>query len=562
MNSKPLVSAIVIFLNAEKFIQEAIESVFAQTYDHWELLLVDDGSTDSSTAIARRYATQHPEKVRYLEHDGHQNRGMSATRNLGIRNAKGEYIAFLDADDVWLPHKLERQVAILESQAEAAMVYGSTQYWYSWTEKPEDIQSDFVPNLGVQPNTLFKPPTLLSVCYPLGKASAPCPSDLLLRREMVERIGGFEEDFRGMYQMYEDQAFLTKVYLNESVFVASECWDRYRLHPDSCSSVVTKAGQYHSVRLVFLNWLAKYLSEQKVKNTEVWQALRKALWPYRHPRLYRLLELAKHLVKHMKEVIEADKAAQMKGLLKSIGRRTLPVHVRRWLRAQQQSHEYCPPVGWVRFGNWRRVTPISRQFGFDRGLPVDRYYIENFLARHANDIRGRVLEIGDNSYTRKFGGDRVTKSDVLHVAETNPEATIFADLTCADHIPSDTFDCFILTQTLHLIYDVRAALLTLYRILKPGGVVLATFPGISQISNDEWGDSWYWSFTSLSAQRLFEEVFPSANVKVETHGNVLAATAFLQGLATEELRQEELDHRDRSYEVIITVRAMKPEVTL
>ncbi|MUL38742.1 glycosyltransferase [Gloeocapsopsis dulcis] len=560
MNSKPLVSAIVIFLNAEKFIQEAIESIFAQTYDHWELLLVDDGSSDSSTAIARCYATKHPEKVRYLEHDGHQNHGMSATRNLGIRNAKGKYIAFLDADDVWLPHKLEQQVAILESQPEAAMVYGSTQYWYSWTEKPEDIQRDSVPDLGVQVNTLFKPPTLLTACYPLGKASAPCPSDLLLRREMVERIGGFEEDFRGMYQMYEDQAFLTKVYLKESVFVASECWDRYRLHPDSCSSMVTKAGQYHSVRLVFLNWLAKYLSEQGVKDNKIWQALRKALWPYRHPRLYRLLELAQHFVKHMKEVTEADKAAQMKELLKSIGRRTLSVQVRRWLRVQQQSHEYCPPVGWVRFGNLRRVTPISREFGFDRGLPVDRYYIENFLARYANDIRGRVLEIGDNSYTRKFGGDRVTKSDVLHVAETNSEATIFADLTCAEHIPSDTFDCFILTQTLHLIYDVRAALKTLYRILKPGGVVLATFPGISQISNDEWGDSWYWSFTSLSAQRLFEEVFSSANVKVETHGNVLAATAFLQGLATEELRQEELDYRDRSYEVIITVRAMKPEV--
>ncbi|PIG94116.1 glycosyltransferase [Gloeocapsopsis sp. IPPAS B-1203] len=557
MNSKPLVSAIVIFLNAEKFIQEAIESVFAQTYDHWELLLVDDGSTDSSTATAQHYATRHP-KVRYLEHDNHQNRGMSATRNLGIRNARGKYIAFLDADDVWLPHKLERQVAILDSQPEAAMVYGSTQYWYSWTEKPEDIQRDFVPDLGVQPDTLFKPPTLLTACYPLGKASAPCPSDLLLRREVVERIGGFEEDFRGMYQMYEDQAFLTKVYLKETVFVANECWDRYRLHPDSCSSMVTKAGQYHSVRLVFLNWLAKYLSAQGVKDNEIWQMLRKALWPYQHPRLYRLLELAQHLRKHMKEVVETDQAAQMKGLLKSIGRRTLPVHIRRWLRTQQH-HKYYPPVGWVRFGNLRRVTPISQEFGFDRGLPVDRYYIENFLASHANDIQGRVLEIGDNSYTRKFGGDRVTKSDVLHVAETNTDATIFGDLTCADHIPSNTFNCCILTQTLHLIYDVPAALKTLYRILKPGGVALVTFPGISQISNDEWGDSWYWSFTSLSAQRLFEEVFPTA-VNVETYGNVLAATAFLQGLATEELHREELDYRDRNYQVIITVRALKPEV--
>lgn len=248
--------------------------------------------------------------------------------------------------------------------------------------------------------------------------------------------------------------------------------------------------------------------------------------------------------------------------LKLIARQTLPAPVQHWLGTKLQGHRYRPQVGKVSFGSLRRVTPISRDFGFDRGLPIDRYYIENFLARQADDIQGRVLEIGDNSYTRKFGGDRVTKSDVLHIVEGNPEATIVGDLTCADHIPSDSFDCFILTQTLHLVYDVRAALKTLYRILKPGGVALVTFPGISQISHDEWGKYWCWGFTTLSGQRLFEEVFPTANVKIETHGNVLAATAFLHGLAVEELRREELEHRDRDYEVLITVRVVKPEVTL
>lgn len=313
MSSKLPVSTIIPFLNAEKFIQEAIESVFTQTYDHWELLLVDDGSTDGSTAIAQHYAEQYPEKVCYLEHEGHQNRGACASRNLGIRKAKGEYIALLDADDVWLPHKLEQQVAILDSHPEAGMVYGMSQYWHSWTGKPEDSQRDYVPELGIQPSTLFMPPTLLTRCYPLGEAAAPCPSNLLLRREMVERIGGFEEDFRGIYQLYEDQAFLAKVYLKESVFVASECWLKYRLHPDSCDSVVTKAGQYHSVRLTFLNWLAKYLFEQKVTNTEVWQALNKALWLYRHPLLARLLKRAQHLVR------------QIKGRFKLIAQRTLPI---------------------------------------------------------------------------------------------------------------------------------------------------------------------------------------------------------------------------------------------
>src|SRR5262249_28789247 len=202
----------------------------------------------------------------------------------------------------------------------------------------------------------------------------------------------------------------------------------------------------------------------------------------------------------------------------------------------------------------------SRAFGKDRGLPIDRYYIERFLAAHAPDIRGRVLEVGYDIYTRKFGGDRVTRCDVLHVTQDNPKATIVADLTCADHIPPNTFDCIILTQTLQFIYEVRAAVETLFRILKPSGMLLATFGGISEISRwdmDRWGH--YWNFTTLSAQRLFEESFPAAMVKVEAYGNVLAAIALLHGLASQELRQEELDHHDPDYEVLITVRAVKPQ---
>jgi SAM-dependent methyltransferase len=216
-------------------------------------------------------------------------------------------------------------------------------------------------------------------------------------------------------------------------------------------------------------------------------------------------------------------------------------------------------VGAIDFGSLRRVTPISRQFGYDRGLPIDRYYIENFLAKNAADVKGRVLEIGDNSYTRQFGGNSVTQSDVLHIVEGNPQATIVGDLTNAEHIPSDIFDCFILTQTLQCIYDTRAALKTIYRILKPGGVVLATFSGISLTPPDQWGDYWCWNFTTQSGRRLFAEFFPEANIQVESYGNVLAAIAFLQGLATEELQKAELDHRDRPYELLITVRAVKPK---
>ena len=241
-----------------------------------------------------------------------------------------------------------------------------------------------------------------------------------------------------------------------------------------------------------------------------------------------------------------------------IARRILPASLRRWLGARL-SINYLPPVGKLSFGSLRRVAPISRSFGYDRGVPIDRYYIESFLARYNADIRGRVLEVGDNTYTLRFGADRVTKSDVLHINEGNPQATLVADLSRADHIQSDLFDCAVITRTLHLIYDVRQAIETIYRILKPGGVLLATFPGISQIANDEWGKTWYWSFTTHSAERLFGEVFPAAHVSVEAHGNVLAAIAFLHGLAVAEVTRAELDHRDPSYELLLAVRAVKSE---
>jgi SAM-dependent methyltransferase len=239
-------------------------------------------------------------------------------------------------------------------------------------------------------------------------------------------------------------------------------------------------------------------------------------------------------------------------VLRETARRFLSGDARRRLRRLGA----WPPVGSLRLGSLRRVTPISGTYGFDRGTPVDRYYIERFLTRHASDVRGRVLEVGDDEYTRRFGGERVESADVLHVEEGNPEATIVADLTDAPQIPAERFDCVICTQTLLLIYDVPAAIRTLHRVLRPGGVVLATVPGVSRICREEadaWGD--FWRFTSMSARRLFEEAFGDGAVRVEAYGNVLAAVGMLHGIAAEELRAGELDVQDPDYEVLIGVRA-------
>lgn len=215
------------------------------------------------------------------------------------------------------------------------------------------------------------------------------------------------------------------------------------------------------------------------------------------------------------------------------------------------------PVGGVAFGDFRRLTPISVLWGYDRGLPIDRYYIERFLGEHAHDVRGDVLEVGDDTYTKRFGGGRVTRSDVLNLDDV-PGTTIQADLASAPHVPSGRFDCIVFTQTLQLIYDIRAAVATLHRILRPGGVLLATFPGITHTQDGHWSAHWCWSLTPSSARRLFGEVFQEGALAVEGHGNVLAAVAFLHGLAAEELRPEELDFRTPAFDVTIAVRAVKP----
>lgn len=319
MNRVPRVSVVIAFLNGERFLTETIESVFRQTYDNWELLLVDDGSTDRSTTIARDWSSAHPQRVRYFDHPNHANRGVCASRNLGIHESLGELIATLDADDVWQPTKLEQQVAILDAHPRAAMVFGASEYWSSWTTS---AGRDFTPDVGVEPNRLYEPPSLLKHLYPLARATAPCPSDLLMRRSAVERIGGFEEDFHGIYQLYEDQAFLTKMYLHAPVYVASASWLRYRLHEGSCDSQVTAAGAYHRVRAQFLNWFERYLRNEKVTDPEIWTALRRAQFPYHHPRLHALqLRVEPYRRRHVSR-------------MKRVARRTLPRVAWQWLRGR------------------------------------------------------------------------------------------------------------------------------------------------------------------------------------------------------------------------------------
>ncbi len=244
----------------------------------------------------------------------------------------------------------------------------------------------------------------------------------------------------------------------------------------------------------------------------------------------------------------------------NLAKQYLPAETRNWVvRQQKRFHLQWPPVGVVRFGSFRRLTPISPIFAIDRGLPIERYYIEKFLADNNEDVRGRCLELGDDFYIKKFGGDKVEIADVLNVVEA-PGATIIADLTSADHVPSNSFDCIIFTQALQMIYDMDKALEHIFRILKPGGVLLLTSHGISKVGRrlgrDDWGE--YWRITTQSAERLIENAFPGGEITVGSYGNVMSAMCTLHGMAAEELSEKELDYNDPDFEVIVTIRARKP----
>ena len=281
----------MIFFNSERFIKEAMDSVLAQTFTDFELLLVDDGSTDSSSAIARNYVDRYPTSLRYLEHEGHANHGMSAARNLGLRNAVGEFVALIDSDDVWSPNKLAEQLRIMELHPGLGMVCGTVRYWESWAGGEDRV----VPSGHIQDRSIPPPEAMLSV-YPLGTGAAPCPSDLLLRRDLIISLGGFEEQFSGPRQLFEDQAFLAKLYLVAPVYFSGDIWLNYRLHADSCVASVSRSGQEQEVRRFFFQWLANYLSRQPEVHSRVRRALGRILWRYRHPHIYRIWRFSDPIV--------------------------------------------------------------------------------------------------------------------------------------------------------------------------------------------------------------------------------------------------------------------------
>lgn len=536
---QPLVSVIITCFNQGKFLADAVGSVQNQTYSNVEIIVVDDGSTDNTRALAVSFAN-----VRYFYQP---NAGLSAARNHGVDHSDGAFVVFLDADDVLYPDAIAVNVDFLLQHPSWAFVSGGHEKVDTWLypfdeqEEPVLISENHYRALlrgnyiGMHAAVMYRRRVWDEFEFDTGLTACE-DYDLYFRIARkypvgchVAKIAGYRHHGGNMSGKYHHMLTqVLKVHGRQRAFLLDQ--DHKQAWHDGLRSWKT----YYGSRLF----------------TELFLAIESdPRWPSRAE----LKTLATVMPRKFRDYVIKKAGHNMRKKLKEM----LPDPILRTLHRAGFYKRYTPPPGRIQPGDFNRLTPFSADFGFDRGGAIDRFYIESFLEENRERIKGRVLEIGDNVYTVKFGGNKIIHSDILHVDSGNRRATYIGDITDIPEIPSGIFDCIILTQTLHLIYDFTSALRTCYRILKPGGCLLLTVPGISRIDAGEWRDYWLWSFTDTSIRRLMAETFNGSAVKVNTYGNVYAAAAFLYGMGLPEFRKDCLLETDPGFQVVISATAIK-----
>jgi peptidoglycan/xylan/chitin deacetylase (PgdA/CDA1 family) len=494
------IAAVITCRDLGRSLEAALASVERQTRPAAEIVVVDDLSAD----IFTRQVLDRLERngTRVVRADG---RGVSAARNLGARLTSSEYLMWLDADDVLELGYFEAAAACLDSDQSidfvscAMRAFGAATY--VWTPAhPSFVES-------------------------VSTGGVPHASTVL-RRRLWEAVGGFDEALPSFELLDFWASALERGFRG---VVLSEPLLNYCVRPGSGYRRSLLPDTY---RARLSHFYAKHRAAVEAHGPELVRGKEAFLIGQR--------EYGRTL-----EARASSLGAELADLNRQIG------EVSRALEALGEPR--------VDLGDLRRMQPVSDCWGHDRGTPVDRHYIETFLSRHRGDIRGRVLEVRDSRYTQRFGGDAVTKCDVLDLDPTNDTATIKADLRHLDAIARATYDCVILTQTLQFIDDIPAALAESARVLRPGGVLLATAPSIVRVDDERGPDGDYWRLTEASARTLFAAAFPIPSFEVTVYGNVASATAFLYGLSAEELGPDCLAHQDSTFPVIVAIRAVKPD---
>ncbi|HYW31413.1 MAG TPA: glycosyltransferase [Gemmatimonas sp.] len=542
--STPRVSVVMPVYNAAHYLGEALESVRAQSFEDWELVLVDDGSTDGSLELGLRAAQEHPDRIRLIRHSNGDNLGSSTSRNRGLQAARGALVSFLDADDVWFPNALTVQLAMLESYPDAAMVYAAAELWYSWTGEKADSERDVVPDLLVAADILHGPKSLLQI-FLAQSSVTPCTGTVMVRRDIAMSLGGFEDGFAGLF---DDQVFYAKVALQHGIVRSPETILRYRQHPGSMCA--TRTDEVAPARARYLDWMEQYADESGVADSRLTSMI-------------------------------AEQRAKLAGEEPACGRTatTLPVRVaRRVVRsvlparvsnlvldppALLQALRRAPGIRTLRALGWRRGTPLHD--GGNVGTAIVRWYWNQFLEVHCEAIAGRVLEIGDTGTVRRWGGSRVRSAEALDVSAHSPEVAIVADLSRADHVPGERYDCFLVQFTMHVIPDAEAAFYHAIRLLKPGGQLLINFSCVDYqfpqgLDMSTGAVLWvHWCFTPLQVHNMLRRVgLTEADYQLHTYGNLLSRVAYQLNVQAEEMTRAELVRHDPGHPVLVCVRATRP----
>ncbi len=493
---------------------------------------MDDGSTDDTRVVS--------EKLSSAKYIYQENQGLSAARNTGALHSTGEFLVFLDADDLLYPYAISYNLAYLLQHPNAAFVSGAylaiTHAKENLDDGGEEILDDHYINM-------------------LRKNYIGMHGTVMYRRWVFD-----EFLFDTSLKACEDYDLYLRVTRKYPVLHHTKKLAAYRMHTSNMSGNLP----------LMLSQALEVLKRQEPElrsdaEREAYEAGLKGFVDYYTTLIYGCLKAEQ--IKPTPEVLNflhqyKPKSYYMYYLVefftKKLSLRTVtPNFVFRYLHRRGVYKNFLPAIGNIKFGDLISKTPFNRTFGQNRGGAIDQYYIENFLRSKADYITGQVLEFGENQYAKRIGGDKVTQCTVLRLEDLDEKSSTLPEFSPKVTAGDNTFDCILLPQALHLIYDFKAVVKDCFRALKPGGTLLLTVPGITPVDFGPWEKNWLWTFTRFSIEKMLAETFPINHIETNSFGNVYVASAFLYGVGKTELKQEELDYQDPHFQVIITGKATK-----
>jgi glycosyltransferase involved in cell wall biosynthesis/SAM-dependent methyltransferase len=512
-------AVVITTFNHARYLDEALRSVIAQTIAPGAVIVVDDGSTDDPATVVARYPLARLIRT--------ENRGLSAARNIGLQAVETRFVVFLDADDRLRPGALAFGLDAHRASPGAAFVYGA--------HRRTDADGRPIGRINYSP-VLTEPFGGLLRGNRVGMHACAMYSV-----DAIRAAGAFDEAL----PRCEDYELFLRIAEHAAIASHPELVAEYRIHDTNMSA------DHRAMLTAALAVQARYRG--RGERTDAAFREGRARWrSYYGEQAFRsandIIGIAGAVSLAPSWAIRQAASVLSKRAANALNRAAFRL-------ARFAGLQISPPVGAVCFGDFAAPTPISTDFGWGRGKPIDRFYIEDFLRRNADAITGHVLEVGNDAYSKEFGGQRVALQDVLHVKAGAPGATIIGDVSVAGTLPERSFDCIIFTQTLHLIFHLCAVIDQLHAALRPGGVLLLTTPGITPLDRGEWADRWFWSLTPASLAGLLSSRFDPGATTIETHGNVFSATAFLQGVCCEDIDISQLLPNDNAYPVVVAARA-------